>query len=84
MPQGFNKKMRQITKARNNRTQAKCPTSFKPALLIYRIKIFKIHLHKRFGSVISAMQCDFNRKVPIFSNRHWQQQRKVFAVFSLV
>jgi hypothetical protein len=36
----------------------------------------KVRLHKQCGSAIFTEQCDFNRNLPIFSNRHRWGQRQ--------
>ncbi len=40
----------------------------------------KVRLHRRCGSGVFAERCDFNRNLPIFSNRHrWRQRQHLMC-----
>ncbi len=62
-----------------------CPTALRGQYLMYLPRfprtILQGHMHKGCEYGLFDERCNFNRKTPVSSNCHCQQQRKVFTVF---
>ncbi len=57
-----------------------CCGSLQLTLAVASFRCVKVHLHRRCGSGVFAERCDFNRNLPIFSNRHrWRQRQHLMC-----